>query len=173
MSVFAALIPNLKVTADVSSKALTSFAAATELANMLVRKYSVPFRSAHKIVGALVKQLMEAKQTFLDATPEMLQKTAQAITGIKLAVKAGDIVCAVDVAKIVETYTVTGGPAPTTVKKTIAARKKRVALAEAGVSKLKQTLDEAEDKLTATIKALSDAGSHENTTFKNLKLQVE
>ena len=173
LSVFAALIPNLKVTADVSSKALTSFAAATELANMLVREYSVPFRSAHKIVGALVKQLIEAKQTFLNATPEMLQKTAQGIAGIKLVVKAGDIADAVDVQKIVETYAVTGGPAPKTVKKALTARNKRMAMAETGVSKLKQKLDEAENKLAATVKALSGAGSHENTTFKNSKLQVE
>ena len=46
------LMPKLKVTNDVSEKALKSFVAATELANLLVRKYDVPFRSAHKIVGA-------------------------------------------------------------------------------------------------------------------------
>jgi argininosuccinate lyase len=69
------LLPKLKVTSDVSDKALKSFVAATELANLLVRKYGVPFRSAHKIVGALVKSLIDAKLTFADATPEMLTKS--------------------------------------------------------------------------------------------------
>jgi len=173
LGMLAELIPNVKVTADVSSKALASFAAATELANMLVRKYHVPFRSAHKIIGALVKQLIESKQTFLDATPELLQQIAQDAVGIKLAVAVADITESIDPLKIVETYTVTGGPAPITVKKALTARKKLLVSAEASVSKLKQSLDEAENKLESAVKAYSNMNSHENATFKNSKLQVE
>jgi argininosuccinate lyase len=173
LCMFAELIPNVKVTADVSSKALASFAAATELANMLVRKYHVPFRSAHKIIGVLVKRLIEAKQTFLDATPDMLQQTAQEAAGVKLSVKAADITESIDPLKIVATYTVTGGPAPPTVKKAVAARKKRLVLAEASVSKLKQQLNGAENKLESAVRACFNVNSHENATFKNSKLQVE
>jgi argininosuccinate lyase len=172
LDMFAKLIPNLKVSADVSSKALTSFSAATELANMLVRKYNVPFRSAHKIVGSLVKLLIESKQTFLNATPELLQQIAQAAVGIKLVVKAEDITESIDALKIVETYKVKGGPAPTEVKRALTVRKKRLVLAKSNVSKLKQKLDEAESKLEATVKSYSNADSTENTTFKNSKLQV-
>jgi argininosuccinate lyase len=42
------LMPKLNVTTDVSDKALKNFVAATELANLLVRKYNVPFRSHTK-----------------------------------------------------------------------------------------------------------------------------
>jgi len=172
LDMFAKLIPNLRVTADVSSKALTSFAAATELANMLVRKYNVPFRSAHKIIGALVKQLIEAKQTFLNATPELLQKIAQDAAGIKLSVKAKDIADSVDVLKIVETYKVTGGPAPTEVKRALTVRKKGVVLAKSNVSKLKQKLDEAENKMEATVKSCLKANATEIARFKNPKPEV-
>ena len=88
LKMLAMLIPELKVQSDVSEKGLKSFVAATELANMLVRKYNVPFRSAHKIVGALVKTLIESKQTFKDATPAMLAKVAKDTVGITLAVNA-------------------------------------------------------------------------------------
>ena len=172
LNMFAKLIPNLKVTADVSSKALTSFSAATELANMLVRKYNVPFRSAHKIIGSLVNLLIESKQTFLDATSDLLQKVAQDAVGIKLVVNPEDIADSINVLKIVETYNVTGGPAPTEVKRALTVRKKRLVLAKSSVSKLKQKLDEAESKLEATVKSYSNADSTENTTFKNSKLQV-
>lgn len=155
LGTFAKLVPRLKVTADVSNKALTSFSAATELANMLVRKYNVPFRLAHKIIGALVKQLVDSKQTFLVATPEILQKIAKDSVGMKLVVKAGDISDAIDALKIVATYNVTGGPAPTEVRKALTTRKKRVVLAKANVSKLKQKLDEAENKLESTVKLLA------------------
>ncbi len=77
LSIFAKLVPNLKVSSNVEGKAAAGFVGATELANMLVRKYSVAFRTSHKIVGALVKALIDSKQTLLDATPELLQKVAQ------------------------------------------------------------------------------------------------
>ena len=170
LNMFAKLIPNLKVTADVSDKALTSFSAATELANMLVRKYGVPFRSAHKIVGSLVKLLIESKQTFLDATPELLQKVAQGAVGIKLVVNAEDIAASIDPFRIVETYKVKGGPAPAEVERALTARKKHVVLAKSSVSKLKQKLDEAERKLESTVKSYSLSDSPVNTRFKNSNL---
>jgi len=170
LNMFAKLIPNLKVTADVSAKALASFSAATELANMLVRKYGVPFRSAHKIVGSLVKLLIESKQTFLDATPELLQKVAQDAAGIKLVVNAEDIAASIDPFRIVETYKVKGGPAPAEVERALTARKKHVVLAKSSVSKLKQKLDEAESKLESTVKSYSLSDSPVNTRFKNSNL---
>jgi argininosuccinate lyase len=159
LDMFAKLIPNLKVSTDISSKALKSFAAATELANMLVRKYDVPFRSAHKIVGSLVKSLIDSKQTFLSATPRLLQKVAQDAVGIKLVVNAEDITESFDPLKMVEAYKVKGGPAPTEVKRALTAREKRIVLVKSNVSKLKQKLDEAEIKLESTVKSYPDADS--------------
>jgi argininosuccinate lyase len=172
LEIFATLIPNLKVTADVSGKALTSFAAATELANMLVQKYNVPFRSAHKIIGTLVKQLIDSKQTFLNASPELLKKIAQEAIGIKLVVKAVEIAEAIDALKIVETYKVTGGPAPTEVKRALVARKKSLVLAKSTVSKLSQKLGAAESKLEAAVESCLKADVAETARFKNSKPEV-
>ncbi len=61
LGIFAKIIPDLKVTENVESKAAAGFVGATELANMLVRKYNVAFRTSHKIVGALVKALIDVK----------------------------------------------------------------------------------------------------------------
>ena len=119
LSIFSQLIPNLKVSANVESKAAAGFVGATELANMLVRKYNVAFRTSHKIVGALVKTLIDSKQTLLDATPELLQKVAQEAAGVKLTVKKEDIVECTNPRKIVETYKVQGGPSPVEVEKSI------------------------------------------------------
>jgi argininosuccinate lyase len=170
LTMFAKLIPNLKVSVDVSGKALTSFSVATELANMLVRKYNVPFRSAHKIVGSLVKLLIESKLTFLDATPELLQKVAQDAVGIKLVVNAEDITESIDPLKIVETHKVKGGPAPTEVERALTTRKQRIVLSKSKVSKLKQKLDDAESKLESTVKSYSLSDSAENARFKNSNL---
>jgi len=170
LGMFSKLIPNLKVSPDVSDKALASFAAATELANMLVRKYNVPFRSAHRIVGSLVKLLIESKLTFLDATSGLLQKVAQEAVGIKLAVNEKDLVESLDPLKIVETYKVRGGPASTEVKRALAARKKNMVLMRSDVSKLKQKLDKAENVLESTVKSYCEADSPEDASFKKSSL---
>jgi argininosuccinate lyase len=169
LRMLAELIPNLKVQSDVSEKALESFVAATEVANMLVRKHGIPFRSAHKVVGALVKTLMDSKQTFKGATPELFQRVAKDAAGIKLAVKAGDIAESVDPRRIVESYSVTGGPAPATVKKALATRKKHMAQAKSNVAVLKNRLCEAKNQLESTAKSVSEGKIPENGRLKNSK----
>ena len=168
--ILAKLVPNLKVSPTVSEKASTSFVSATELANILVRKHGIPFRSAHKIVGAFVKMLWETKRTFLDATPELLQKAAKDSVGIEVTVKAEDIAGLTDLLSIVERYNVKGGPAPTEVKRAINARKKSMILAKSNISKMKQALEKAKKKLESAVKTCSGVTSSENRRFKNSKL---
>jgi argininosuccinate lyase len=173
LTMLAELVPNLKVNLNAAAKAEKSFVAATELANMLVRKYNVPFRTAHKVVGALVKTLVEAKQTFKDTTPELLQRVAKGTAGISLVVKAADIADSVDLKKIVASHNVTGGPAPATVKKALTARKKLVIESKSDVSKLQQRLEIAQNNLENAVKAVSEGKIADNGRFKNSERMVE
>jgi argininosuccinate lyase len=159
LSIFAKLVPNLKVSSNVESKAAAGFVGATELANMLVRKYNVAFRTSHKIVGALVKSLIDSKKTFLDATPELLQKVAQEAAGLKLSVKMEDIVECTNPRKLVETYKILGGPSPIEVKRAIKTSKKNMADAKSSIAKLKKNLADAERNLNRVVEsyALSES----------------
>ena len=170
LEMLAELVPNVKVTSDVSAKASRSFVAATELANILVRKYNVPFRSAHKIVGSLVKSLFEAKQILSDATPQMLQKVAKSSAGIELTVNAEDMSALSDPMKLVESHKVIGGPAPTEVKRALAARKKTLAQAKSDINKMEHDLQTAEENLNSTAKSISKTRSDENAKLKKIKL---
>jgi len=147
------LVPKLKVATDVSERASKSFVAATELANLLVRNYAVPFRSAHKIVGSLVKTLAASKMTFAEATPKLLAKAAQESTGIKLTVKNEEIKALMDPMKLVEACNVKGGPAPAEVKRALYEREKQVLLTKSNISKTDKELGEAEELLEKTIQA--------------------
>ncbi len=167
------LVPNIKINAGAAAKAGNSFVGATELANILVRKYGVSFRLAHKIVGAVVKKLIEANQTFKDATPEMLQKMAKKTVDITLTVKASDIVESTDLKKLVASYNVVGGPAPATVKKALAARKKLMAESKSAISKLQQRIETAQKKLKNTVRAVSEREISDNGSFKNSARSVE
>jgi argininosuccinate lyase len=170
LDMFHKMLPKLEVTADVSGKANASFVAATELANMLVRKYDVPFRTAHKIVGALVKSLIEAKLTFADATPALLQKTAKDVASIKLTVKAEDLKALADPLALVEACKVKGGPAPTEVKKALEVWKKKVFLTKSNILKVDKELEEAENKLEKAVKACFSMSSRGNIKLKNSNL---
>jgi len=170
LDMFHKLIPKLKITADVSGKANASFVAATELANALFHKYDVPFRTAHKIVGALVKSLIETKLTFADATPELLQKAAKDVASIKLTVKAEELKALADPLALVEACKVKGGPAPAEVKKALDALKKKLFLTKSNILQMDKELEKAENKLEKAVKSYSLVGSSENVKLKNSKL---
>ncbi len=165
LDMFHKLLPKLKVTADVSGKTNASFVAATELANVLVRKCDVPFRTAHKIVGALVKLLIEAQLTFADATPEMLQSAAKNVAGIKLTVKAEDLEALADPLALVDACRVKGGAAPAEVKRALTEWQKQLAITRVNISEMDRALEEAENKLDTAVKSYFS----ENVKLKKTK----
>ena len=170
LSIFAKLVPNLKVSTNVERKAAAGFVGATELANMIVRKYNIAFRTSHKIVGALVKLLIDSNRTLLDATPDLLQKVAQEAALIKLTVKKEDIIECTNPHKLVKTYKVLGGPSPAEVERAISARNKTFAQTKTNISKLKENLANAENKLNSTVKSYSLPNSSKNGRPKNPNL---
>ncbi len=163
-------MPNLNVSSNIEAKAAAGFVGATELANMLVRKYDVAFRTAHKVAGALVKALIDSKQTLLDATPQLLQKVAKDSANLTLTVKLQDIVECTNPRKLVETYKVQGGPSPVEVERALNQRTKNHAQTGKAVSNLKLGLSNAEDALNSTVASYSLSNSPINKTLKNSKL---
>jgi argininosuccinate lyase len=153
LDMFHKLLPKLKVIADISGKASASFVAATELANTLVRNYDVPFRTAHKIVGALVKSLIEAKLTFKDSTPERVQKMAKEVADTELVVKAEELERLANPLTLVEACKARGGPAPAEVRRALFERGKQLALTRANILEADKALDKAENRLESVVQA--------------------
>jgi argininosuccinate lyase len=170
LSIFQALIPNLKVNGDIEAKASAGFVGATELANMLVRKYSVSFRTAHKIVGAVVKELIDSGLTLKDATPKLLAKTAASTSNLKLAVKEEDIAECSNPRKLIETYKVQGGPSPSEVEKSLTENFKRLNSVQLTVQKLKQHVTESEKNLQVTAQSYFQLNLSVNAKLKKTKL---
>ena len=173
VTILAQLLPNLKVISDISAKASANFVAATELANMLVRKYNVPFRSAHKIVGSLVKSLLATKQTLSDVTPEVVREIAQSSAGIALSVKKKDLDTLSEPLEIVKSQKVVGGPAPSEVNRALLARKKNLTATKSSLHKLQQHLQESEDNLALTAESISLGKTRGAAKLKNKKLEVK
>jgi len=159
-------VANLEVFKNVFSKPFLSFSTSTELANMLVRKYKVPFRTAHKIVGSLIRILTEEKLTFSDVTPELLQKVIQDSSGLSLNINAKDIRESTDPLKFVESHKARGGPSPTEVERMLKVRKQWAALSRSRLSKKKLELNEADDRLQSLVQSYS---SSDNASIAKLK----
>ena len=151
------LVPNLEVKSNVFEKQVLKFATTTELANVLVKNYGVPFRTSHKIVGAVVKELLDNNLTLSDLTPEQLNKTAQECAEIILDVKLADIKQATDPKKFVESHKTKGGPAPAEVKRMLNSRKQLTNQTKTTLTNKKGELAAADIKLNIAIKrCLSD-----------------
>ncbi len=151
LNILAELIKDLKVSKDVFSKPVLKFSTTTEMANLLVKKYSIPFRTSHKIVGALVKTLIAKKLSISDTTPELLQKIAKNSANLNLQVKEADIQASIDPAKFVESHKVKGGPSPLEVKRMIKNRKQLIAKSKMNLKAKKGKLDEADSQLESLV----------------------
>ncbi|MEM3463989.1 MAG: argininosuccinate lyase [Candidatus Bathyarchaeia archaeon] len=151
LSILSKLVLNLKVSTNVMAKPHFSFLAATELANILVRKYKIPFRSAHKIVGSLVRELTSQNLAFSNLTAESLNKIAGSF-GFQLRVKDQDLLETTDLMKIVESHNVRGGPSPDEVERMLKIRKEWILSSKSNLSNKKLKLKETSEKLQSTIK---------------------
>jgi argininosuccinate lyase len=151
------LVQNLEIKRNVFEKQILKFATTTELANVLVKNYSIPFRTSHKIVGAVVKELLDNNLTLSDLTPEQLNKTGQECAEIILDVKLADIKQATDPKKFVESHRTKGGPAPAEVKRMLNNRKQLTEQTKTTLTNKKGDLAAADIKLDIAIKrCLSD-----------------
>jgi argininosuccinate lyase len=147
------LVKNLKVSKDVFSKSVLQFSTTTELANVLVRKYNVPFRTSHKIVGTLVKTLLDKELTLSDVTSELLQKAAQDSADLDLNVKEMDIQESIDPVKFVESHKAKGGPSPAEVKRMLKDRKQLMTQSKSNLKEIKSKLTKADCQLKAVVKS--------------------
>jgi argininosuccinate lyase len=91
-------------------RAAGGFALATDLAEYLVAR-GVPFRAAHEIVGALVRETAAAGRTLEELSLTDLKRYSRAF--------GRDALSILDADRSVARRTVTGGPAPRTVEKRI------------------------------------------------------
>jgi argininosuccinate lyase len=153
------MLPKLKVRTNLLESPALSFLTSTELANMLVRKHDVPFRTAHKIVGALVRTLIEEGKSLKDATPDLLAKVSQEFLESPLKVKAIEVREAIEPSNFVKSHKAKGGPSPKSAENMLEKRKKFLAVSEKWVSEKKERLVDAERTLGSHVESWAIRGS--------------
>lgn len=151
ITILSELVKNLNVNKNSFNKKILKYSTTTELANVLVTKYDVPFRSSHKIIGAVVKILLDKNLELSELKPELINRTAKEVAGIKLAIEIEDIKDHINPKKFVESHKVTGGPAPTEVERMLKNRRELIKKSKASLKEKKLKLEEAEFQMKSEI----------------------
>ncbi len=125
-------------TSRMAEEAAQGFSTATELADHLVRKYNLPFRTAHHIVGHAVREGRVDLQTIDDAA---VQVTGSSLSSRGLTEE--EVQMALDAISGVTVRARPGGPAPDAVSQAVRERM--------------QTLISDEENLSARVSTVNDA----------------
>ncbi|UUZ90358.1 argininosuccinate lyase [Paenibacillus sp. P25] len=131
------------------SRAETSFATVTELADTLVRREKLSFRTAHTIVSGVVHRVSGGGGSVRDITLNILNETAENIIGRPLRLSAEELKQALDPVHFIQVRSLRGGPAPGEIERAlrvqeITQRKLREWLDDkaAGMNRANKYLDE-------------------------------
>lgn len=122
------ILSTLKVNKEtMQERAGANFTQATQLAETIVLSMGLPFRTAHRIVGRLVKETLDRHIAPTEITPEMLDDASVQITGQPLKMDAETIRNAMDVKYIIEHRKIPGGPGKKEVQSMIESRSRDLA----------------------------------------------
>ena len=109
---FSDLLPVLKINkAQMREQAWRHWATATDLAGALVSQRSLAWRTAHQIVGILVRLCEERGLGPADVTPVLLDEAAVAYHEKPAGLNQDEIRAALDPVRFIASRTVRGGPA--------------------------------------------------------------
>jgi len=125
------------------------FSTATELADVMVREFGLPFRTAHGITGRAVRMKKIDIDTLEEAAGEMAGLSLKG-----LGMTEEDVKRSLDVAYSVNARSATGGPAPEAVKASIAGKTNALKEDTDWIKNIKTQNDEAEDRMIKAAEGL-------------------
>lgn len=134
-------------------RASENFITVTELADSIVRRENLPFRIAHKIVGASVKTALDQEG---EITHDILQKSATEILGRELSISENDLKEILSPEYFVSIRTVYGGSAPEETRRALAVEKEHEIIDEQWFEEKTQFLDKAFRNMMAIVESKSE-----------------
>jgi len=130
------------------------FSTFTELVRFLFEEYGVPFRTAHRIVGALSRKLAEGGLDPEHVTPALLKNAAEEAAGLSLTVSESDLKKMTSIPNFIEKHRVRGGPAPVEVKRMLESRRKMLALMDVQVAEMEAKIEGACRSLNSLVEKI-------------------
>ena len=103
-----------------------SFVTATELIDLIMENTEVDFRTSHKIVGIIIKNLIKNNETLMDLTPEHVKSVLKDLSMKEIEINIRAIKSAIDPFNTIKKRTHLGGPAPSEVLKDYNIKKEKL-----------------------------------------------
>ena len=130
------------------------FGTATELADVIVRETGLSFRMAHNIVGVVVRSTLESGKTALAITSLDLDRACQQLFGHALNIANDVVQKSLDPMQNIRSRTITGGPAPATVRNMVSRRTLRLGKDMDAIAAIQMRVTDATKRLLAAADAL-------------------
>jgi argininosuccinate lyase len=147
-------IRGLKINEERMMEVCDNFTTATDLADLIAREKKIPFRTAHRIVGALVARAVGKGIKEKDIDSKMLDDVAMSLIGTRLKLREESIRKALSPTEAVKSRVVSGGPAAIEVKRMIASRKRELVRRRADLNNRIKRIERAEKLLLSTVDKL-------------------
>jgi len=130
------------------------FTQATQLAETITREKGLAFRTAHRIVGKLVRRCLDEKVAPVEVTAEMLDRASIEITGRPLKMKAETIRRAMDPEYIIEHRDTLGSPGRRQVSRMLGKRSLQMARERKWLAHEQAALTAARESVDSIVRKL-------------------
>jgi argininosuccinate lyase len=160
MAWFCDLLPQLKIDKErMREQAWRHWATATDLAAALVSERGLAWRTAHQIVGILIRLCEERRLGPADVTPGLLDEAAVAYHGQPAGLDGSAIKAALDPERFVASRTLRGGPARQESLRQADVLEKDLEQDEARVTAIRERLASAARKLESAVDSVIGASA--------------
>lgn len=132
-------------------RAEEGFAAATDLADSLVREAGLSFREAHAVVGRMVAEALRKRRTMQELTVDDLQAASLRVLRRRIQFSEEKLREALDLEVCVKRRGLPGGPSPGAVRKQIGQLKKGMEKHRRTISGRRRKLAKAERNLSRIV----------------------
>jgi argininosuccinate lyase len=152
LRLLAEMMPEIKVNREGMLKSAGDhWAQAADVAGMLVREKGLPWRSAHQIVGILVRLSYERGLKPRQIRPELLDEASTIYMGEGLNLDEGKLLEALDPSLSVRRRTLYGGPAPVQVQERMPEYEQRLSEDRQDVMQMKKLVEDGLSELEISI----------------------
>jgi argininosuccinate lyase len=149
------MVPQLIVDTELMAQRAGAFwAQATDVAGALVSELGMNWRSAHQIVGILVRYTHERNLTPQQVTNELLAEAAVEYMGEPVRLSEDALLAALDPEHFVRTRTLFGGPAPDEAQRRLPEYHVRLTADQGWIAERQQRQADAERMLEEAVDAL-------------------
>jgi argininosuccinate lyase len=141
--------------------AKTNWSAASALAELITHKTSLSWRTAHRIVGRMVRNALDQELTPAQATKQMLEGAVKEILGgnLKLDISTVEIRMVLDPKHFIQTRSTPGCTHPNEVERMAEDRKVRLKRESAWIKNMETKTNESYEKLRRVAKEIAKAAA--------------